>query len=93
MLGRIQIEHIFAAIVAVILLAADIAVLCLLIGSFETNQPVIIRYARDEDVRVVQTPALSINTLIGAHTSSADAMTLDQMIQILTSQPSATPPR
>lgn len=64
MLNILRAEHILAVFITGIFLLCDIAVLCFFISNFDPT-PQITSTAMATEHRIIQTPALSVRTLMG----------------------------
>lgn len=88
MLKILRAEHILAVFITGIFLLCDIAVLCFFISNFDPTPQITAADAVTEH-RIIQTPALSVRTLMGTmpgQTTDMNADVVKQLDEVISSQ-------
>lgn len=88
MLKILRAEHILAVFITGIFLLCDIAVLCFFISNFDPTPQITTADAVAEH-RIIQTPALSVRTLMGTSPGTVSDLNADvvkQLDEVISSQ-------
>lgn len=80
MLNKLRAEHILAVFIAGIFVLCDIAVLCFFISNFDPTPEVATSFATEH--RIIQTPSLSVRTLMGTIPGQSIDTNVDAVKQI-----------
>lgn len=87
MLNKLRAEHILAVFITSIFVLCDIAVLCFFISNFDPTPEIATSVAADH--RIIQTPTLSVRTLMGTipgQSTNLDVDAVKQLEEVISAQ-------